>query len=317
MQRSTPAPPNPDKTHRKDRRLRREVLHYEDYDIEVLGGERFSFADLYHVLLTMRWWGAFLVIVCGYLLLNALFALLFLLVGGVTNVSSFIDAFFFSVQTMGTIGYGAMAPTTRGANFLVVLESITGLVTTALATGLVFVRVSRVRSKMRFSAFATISPIEGVPTLTVRIGNERRAPIVEASFRLSITRTVRTREGVTMYSPERLHLVHEQSPVLSSAMTLRHVIDANSPLANDSPETFAQGEAELVLAIHGTDESSLQMVHARNTWSCKKVVWGARLADVLEEVSDTKLVIDLRKFDDIVSTSATDAFPYSAAVGPR
>ena len=289
---------------------RKETLHYEDYDLEVIGGARPSFADLYHVLLTVRWWAAFAFIVGAYLLLNAIFAALYRLVGGVANVDSFLDAFFFSVQTMGTIGYGAMAPVTRAANALVVLESITGLVVTALATGLVFVRFSRVRSKIRFSKHATISPHEGVPTLSLRIGNERLAPIVEANVRLHMTSTIRTREGTTHYKPFALALVNDRLPTLTSAMTLRHVIDATSPLAKDTPDTLAEGEVEFVLSLHGTDETSLQMVHTRNVWSYKRILWGMRLADVMEEVSSTRLVLDLRKFDDIIETEPTEGFPY-------
>lgn len=292
------------------RSLRRETLHYDDYDLEVVGGPRLTFADLYHVLLTMRWWAAFLVIVTAYLALNALFALAYTWVGGVSNVRGFLDAFFFSVQTMGTIGYGTMAPVSVSAHVLVVLESIAGLVTTALATGLVFVRFSRVKSKIRFSEYATISPMEGVPTLTVRVGNERRALIVDVNFRLAIIRTVRTQEGVTMYRPESLKLVRDESPALVSAITLRHHIDAESPLAGDSPETFAAGEVELALAVRAIDDTSLQSVHARRVWNAKRILWGARLADVMEETSPTKLVLDLRKFDDVVTTASTKDFPY-------
>lgn len=291
-------------------RLRRETVHYDDYDVEVIGGPRLGFADLYHVLLTMPWWSAFLIIVAAYLALNALFALGYSYIGGVTNVNSFIDAFFFSIQTMGTIGYGTMSPISRGANLLVVIESITGLVTTAVVTGIVFVRFSRVKSKIRFSAKATISPIEGVPTLTVRVGNQRRALIVDVNFRLALVRTVRTAEGSVMYRPEPLKLVHEQTPSLSAAAILRHVIDADSPIAKDTPETFESGEVELVLAVRAIDDTSLQSVHARNVWSTKRIQWGARLADVVEEVSSTQLVVDLRKFDDVVPSTPTESFPY-------
>src|SRR5207245_2467140 len=109
-----------------------------------------------------------------YLFVNSVFAVLYLRVGGVANArpGSFLDAFYFSAQTLGTIGYGAMYPTSHGANVLVVIESICGLLFTALATGLVFVRFSLTQGRIVFSQKVAIAPFDGVPTLTVRIGND-------------------------------------------------------------------------------------------------------------------------------------------------
>ena len=201
---------------------------------------------------------------------------------------------------------------TRAANFLVVVESVTGLVVTALATGIVFVRFSRVRSKIRFVKRVAISPDQGVPNLTVRIGNERRAPIVDVSFRMTLIRTITTQEGVTMYRSENLKLVHDQTPILTSATLLRHVIDPESPMVADTPDTFAAADVELVVAVRGTDETSLQPVHARKNWSFKNLVWGARLSDVITETTPTDIVLDLRRFDDLEPSDPTPDFPYRA-----
>src|SRR5262249_47047312 len=161
------------------------------YEIHILGAPRVGLRDLYHGLLRVPWWAALGTIVGGYLALNAVFATLYLAVGGIANAEpgSFADAFFFSVQTMGTIGYGAMHPAPRVANALVVAESVTGLVVTALATGLVFARFSQTRARVVFSSRAAIGPMDGVPTLMIRVGNERGNRIVDASFRLGLTRT--------------------------------------------------------------------------------------------------------------------------------
>lgn len=295
-------------------KTRNEVARYRDYEVHTIGAERPGFHDLYHFLLTVPWWGALTVIGGGYLALNALFAIGYLQVGGVVNAEpgSFLDAFFFSVQTMGTIGYGVMAPVTRGANALVVLESLTGLVVTALATGLVFVRFSRVRTKVRFSSRVAVAPVDGVPTLMIRVGNERKAQIVDASFRLNLTRTLTTKEGMTLYRAEQLTLVHDKAPLLTRSLMMRHVIDASSPLSKDTPASIAESELELTASLTATDETSLQPVHARATWSAREIVYGARLADVMSEPEPDKLVLDLRRFHELVPTDATDAFPYSA-----
>ena len=292
-------------------RERREITRFDDYQVEVVGAPRMALDDVIHVLLAARW-APFLASICAvYLTLNAVFAAVYRVVGGVEGVRGFLDAFYFSVQTMGTIGYGTMSPTTHAANAVVVVESMTGLVVTALATGLVFMRFSRARTKIRFSHRAAITPIDGLPTLTVRVGNERRANIVEANVRLTLTRTTKTKEGTTLYLAEYLPLVHERTPLLNRATTLRHVIDEKSPLAKDTPKSFADGEVELAVSLSATDETTLQPVHARKTWSAKNIVWGARLADLMSEPTPDRIVIDLGKFHDLVPSAATDTFPYS------
>jgi inward rectifier potassium channel len=146
--------------------------------------------DAYHALLKMPWWGAIAVIVSAYLILNALFALLYMATGGVAHAAkhSFLDAFFFSIQTMGTIGYGAMYPETRLANAVVVAESVAGLLLTAIATGIVFVKFSQTRGKILFSERVAIGPLDGIPTLMLRLGNERNNSIYDADMRLTLIR---------------------------------------------------------------------------------------------------------------------------------
>jgi len=297
------------------RSSRREVYRAEGYEIRVVGGPAPGLRDAYHSLLRVPWWGALTVIVASYLALNALFAGAYLAVGGVANASpgSFVDAFFFSVQTMGTIGYGAMYPATRLANAVVVAESVTSLVVTALATGLVFVRFSQRRARVAFSAQVAIGPIDGVPTLMIRVGNERSDRIVGATFRLTLARTTRTKEGVAIYLNQDLPLVRDRADALSRSWMVLHRISPASPMAGDSPHTLAACEAELTLSVAGTDETSMQPVHAQHTWIHRSIAWGARLADVLSETPDGNLVLDLGKFHEVVPAEPAPDPPSGAA----
>src|SRR5262245_54139468 len=172
-----------------------------DYTVRVIGAPSAPLRDFYHALLTLSWPWTLAAIVLVWLGANAVFGVLFTLVGGVDHVrpGSFVDAFFFSVQTMGTIGYGVMAPSSPVANALVAVESIVSLLLTAVSTGLVFAKFSRPTARMLFSEKATISEMNGQPTLAFRIGNERKNQIVDANIRVSITRTEKTREGKTFY----------------------------------------------------------------------------------------------------------------------
>jgi len=296
---------------------RREILRAEGYQLTTVGVPAAGLRDVYHWLLRVPWWATLVVIVAGYLVLNALFAAAYLLAGGVANAApgSYLDAFFFSVQTMGTIGYGSMYPATRAANALVVVESVTGLVVMALATGLVFARFSQTRARVVFSSRVAVGPLDGVPALTIRVGNERRGRIVDATFRLTIARTTRTREGVAIYRMVDLPLLRDRAPALSRSWMVVHPIVDGSPLAADTPESLAAGEAELTLAVSGTDETSLQPVHAQHTWLHRSLVWGTRLADVISETPDGNMLLDLRRFHELVPTAPTATFPYPAAGG--
>jgi len=134
-------------------------------------------------------------IVVAYLALNTVFACAYLATGGVSNAQpgSFFDAFCFSVETMGTIGYGAMYPSSITANVIMIVESVTSLIVTAVATGLVFSKFSRATARVAFSKNAVIGPIDGMPTLSLRVGNERGNYILEGTVRLSVVRTRRDR----------------------------------------------------------------------------------------------------------------------------
>jgi inward rectifier potassium channel len=283
----------------------REVYRSEGYEIRVVGGPRSGLRDLYHLLLRVPGWAALAFIVVGYLVLNAVFAALYVLTDGVANArpGSFADAFFFSVQTMGTIGYGAMYPATRVANALVVAESVTGLVVTALATGLVFARFSQIRPRVAFSSRLVVGPLDGATSLMMRVGNERRGRIVNVAFRLTLARTIRTAEGVAIYRSVDVPLLRDRAPSLARAWMVVHRIAPGSALDGDGPASLAAAEAELTLEVSGVDEISGQPVHAQRTWPAPAIVWDARFADVLSETPDGNLLLDLRHFHEVTPSS--------------
>jgi inward rectifier potassium channel len=268
------------------------------YTTHVIGARATPFRDVYHVYLRMPWWRAVVSIVMMYLLLNALFAFVFVAIGGIANAQpgSFSDAFFFSIQTMGTIGYGSMYPTTMAANCAVVAESVTGLVVTAVATGLVFAKFSQSSARIIFSDRAAIGPMNGIPTLSIRIGNERSNTVIETQIRVVMTKTERTKEGHTFYRMLDLKLVRERSPALSRSWTVLHQIDASSPLFGHTQQTIKAEEMELSVTVFGVDDTSLQPVHAQKRYFDDEVLFGMRHADVLSEDADGNLVLDLRNF---------------------
>ncbi len=286
-----------------------------DDGIVVVGTKSHPVRDAYHSLLRMSWGGVLLTIAVLFLATNAVFAVLFMVTGGVTGArdGSLRDAFFFSVQTLGTVGYGAMYPTSTAANVLVVAESIVGVILTALATGIVFARFSQTTSMLVFTSKACIAPMDGAPTLMLRVGDDRESTIIEATIRVVMIRTTTTKEGMLFYRMVDLPLQRDRSLALSRSWTVLHVIDEKSPLFGLTPDACDLHEVEITASVTGTDDTSLQPVHARRRYEAKDIAWGARPADVLSELSDGNIQLDVRKFDQIVPTEPTEAFPYPKA----
>lgn len=281
-------------------------------DVEVVGAESHPLRDIYFQTLTMPWWKMLIALGLVFLLLNAIFATAYVITGGIEGAhpGSFADAFFFSAQTLGTIGYGAMHPTTFAANVVAVVESLASVLFIALATGLVFTRFSRSTETMVFSDFVCIGLMDGQPTLTLRVGNDREGAIMDARVHVTVFRTHRTAEGVTMYRMKALQLAREHTPALGRTFTVIHTIDEASPLHGLTPEDCEKDEIELLVNIVGTDETLLQPIYGRVRYLPRDLKWGARLGDVLEELPNGNLRLDVRKFDDIVLGEPTEAFPY-------
>ena len=273
-----------------------------EYEVRIIGAARTPLRDFYYALMRLSWPSTLVAIAGTDLALNALFAFGFLALGGVDNArpGSWLDAFFFSVQTFGTIGYGTLAPSTTAANTLVVVESVASLVFTAMATGLVFAKFSLPTARVMFTRQAAISLMNGVPTLSFRIGNLRSNRLVESHVRVALTRTEHTLENKTFYRMVDVPLTRERIPSLSRSWTLMHVIDEKSPLYGETAESLEAKEAELTVSIVGIDDLWMQSVHATHRYMWTDIAWGKRLADVLSEDGST-MTLDLRKFHDLES----------------
>jgi inward rectifier potassium channel len=275
--------------------------------------------DLYRLLLDSSWPSLLGFLISTYLIANAFFALGYWLDDEAlenARPGSYLDAFFFSVQTMATIGYGAMFPSSTAANTVVVVESIVSLLLTAMSTGLVIAKFSRSTARFVFTRHAVISPFDGVPTLMFRLGNERGNQIVDPKIRVVLVRTERTSEGRTHYRLLDLQLSRAQALSLSRSWNVLHPIDDTSPLRGETPASLASKEIELQVMVIGLDDISMQTVHASHRYFAKDLLWGARLADVLSETPDGHLLLDLRRFHDVEPTAPTPDFPYPAPTPP-
>ena len=281
-----------------------------EYEIRVVGAPRTPLRDFYHALLQLSWPMTMGFIAVGYSTVNLLFALAYYATGGVQGArpGSLADAFYFSVETMGTIGYGSMYPATDAANVMMVIESTVSLVLTALATGLVFAKFSRPTARLIFSRCLALSPMNGVPTLSFRIGNARKNRIVEAQIRVMLLRTERTLEGKDFYRTTDLKLVRDRLQ-LARSWNVLHVVDENSPLFGTTPAELEADGAEVHVTVTGLDDTWMQTVHATHRYAASQIAWGHRLVDVLSE-EGTVMTLDLTKFHELEPTEPLPTFPY-------
>lgn len=267
------------------------------------GTWRFHWHDLYHLLLTMSW-PAFLALMWVlYAVSNALFALAYLAGGNcIQNArpGSFPDAFFFSVQTMATIGYGGMSPATDYANWVVTVEAMVGLLGVAMVTGLAFARFSRPTARVLFSRVAVIRPYNGVPTLMFRTANLRYNQILEAQMSVTLVRNEVSPEGEFMRRFYDLNLVRSRTPIFALSWTVMHAIDETSPLYGATPELLTEQEIEIVVTMTGLDETVSQTVHARHSFIACEILWDMRFVDVLSGRGDGPMSIDYSRFHDVV-----------------
>jgi inward rectifier potassium channel len=278
--------------------------------ILAVGLRRRPLADLYHFLLSARWATLVALIVAGYLGVNALFALGYLALGdGIENArpGSFWDAFFFSVQTMATVGYGKMFPRSFAANVIATVEVLAGGLGLAVTTGLVFSKFARPTARVLFSEVAVVTEYDGVPSLLFRMANARTAQIVEAHVTAMLLRTERTAEGAEVRRMIDLALVRDRSGVFALTWTAVHRIDERSPLRGEDPASLAAEDAQILVSLTGFDERLAQTVHARHTYMADAIRFGVRFADILGRV-DGRRAIDYRKFHEV---EAADATPHS------
>ena len=271
-------------------------------EVVELGLETSPWRDAYHTLLTMRWRRFFALVFIGYVALNCLFALAYRALGGaIENASpgSFLDAFFFSVQTLATIGYGRMAPRTVGANLLVAVEALLGLVGLAVTTGLVYARFARPTARVLFSRVAVVGPYEGVRSLQFRMANARSSQIVEARLKLTMVRNETTAEG---YQVRRLHdlaLRRSEHAAFLLTWTAIHPIDEHSPLFGKTPADLGEAMTDLIVSLNGIDEGLSQTIHARHAYGPDDIRWDSRFADIISTGRD-RSYIDYEKFHDVV-----------------
>ncbi len=285
------------------RKLHQPLIKLEQRDgiLQLVGGNSWYsyFRDPYHLMLTIPWIGFFAIVMGFDIFLNTVFAVLYLLdanaIAGIKEVG-FLEAFFFSVQTLASIGYGVMNPQTLYANLIVTLESITSLMLFAVITGIAFTRFAKSSTRVMFSRVATIHDYNGIPTLMFRTANERRNNILEAQLTVYLMIDEVTEEGQMMRRLHKLKLVRDHSPVFLLSWTVMHTIDESTPLYGLSMETMERLHAQILVSLTGVDETVEGTIHARHIYASRNLMFGRRFVDVIHMGNDGHRYLDYTHF---------------------
>ena len=282
-------------------------------------GRRFDpHHDLYHYVLTRTWTEFFLLAGLAFLSVNAFFAFFYWISpGAVTNTrpGSFEDAFFFSVQTMATIGYGGMTPATRFAHIMVTIEAMTGILSAALITGITFAKFARPTARVLFSDKIILAPRDGVPHVMFRVANWRHNVVAEAQLRVILLVTERTREGESLRRQVELALVRDRTPLFALTWTVMHLVDAHSPFFGaDGLQRLRDAGAEIYVTLTGLDEAMGQ-IHAQHSYRLDDIVTNVRFADVMSVRPDGTREIDYRRFHEVVPLAAEHQLAIGASSG--
>jgi inward rectifier potassium channel len=270
--------------------------------IQRRGLARNWFRDTYHFVVRASWPSVLLMVTAAFLTLNALFALGYLITGGVANARphSYSDAFFFSVQTLSTIGYGVMVPQSATANTLMTMEALCGGFGLALMTGLVFTKFSLPTSRVRFSQVAVIGNYHGQRCLMFRMANERDDRIVQPQLQVVLLRAELEEGEGSFIRVHDVPLVRDRHAFLSLTWSVMHIIDERSPLHDATPDSMARDRSAVVVSMVGLDEGVSQTVFAHHTYQANDIRWDARFVDVIKPNRRGGWVVDYSLFDDVI-----------------
>jgi inward rectifier potassium channel len=268
------------------------------YEFRKKGVSRLDVRDPYHLAVALTWPQFLLTLLAIYLLVNVVFATLFWLVpGSVANAQphDFGDAFFFSIETLATVGYGEMYPATLYGHAIAAAEIVGGLGFTAIVTGLTFVRFSRPRAGLVFASNPVVAMHNGKPTLMLRVGNGRPAVLLDASAKLNVLLCITSLEGKLFRRAQELRLERAHLPAFPLTWTLMHVLDERSPLHGYDTAQVIAARAQLFVTVEARDPTLAAMVHDIRSYAPEEIRFGMRYADAVLIAEDGTAMADLGK----------------------
>lgn len=275
-------------------------------NVRRIGLPFFNTANNYHTLITMSWGKFWVVILSGYMVVNIIFAFIYTALGpgtldgtdSHTYFGHFMDSFFFSAQTMSTVGYGHISPKGMTANSVAALESMMGLLAFALATGLLYGRFSRPSAQIVYSDNIVIAPYAATgKAVMLRLANHRRNMLIDLEIEIVFSYNEMV-DGKTVRRFYPLELERKKVSVLTLNWTVVHPLDENSPLSDMTKQDLIDSEAGFAILLRAFDDTFSQTVHSRTQYQAHEVIWGAKFVPAFSRDEDGRIVLDLSKISE-------------------
>lgn len=271
-------------------------------NVKRIGLPFFRTSDTYNWLISMTWKKFLFILLIAYLVVNTFFAFLYVTIGiehlkganGVTYRDHFFDAFFFSAQTISTVGYGHISPDGFLTSIVAAFESMLGLLAFALATGLLYGRFSRPNAKIIYSENMVIAPYKGIKGLMFRMANQRNNQLIEieVAMVMSYNETVDDKKVRRFYP---LDLERSKIGLLTMSWTIVHPIDENSPFYDKTSQDLAEAEVEILIMIKAFDDTFSQTVHTRTSYRDEDIIYDARFANIFSNEANGQTALDLSR----------------------
>lgn len=268
-------------------------------------------SNMYHRLITMSWWNFNVMVIFSYLIVNLSFASIYYSIGmhhlaGASegsNKDKFIDAFFFSAQTLTTVGYGRISPLGFWASMVAAVESLAGLLGFALATGLLYGRFSRPVARILSSKMGVIAPYKNQNAFMFRIANERANQLIDVDIQITFSRVEADKDHVKSRRFYTLKLERRTINFLASSWTVVHPIDEESPLFHIDKHELAASDAEFIVLIKAFDDTFSQTVHSRLSYKPHEIEWGAKFKPMFDSDRRGHTILYLNKISDYETVS--------------
>jgi len=262
----------------------------------------FERTNYFHSLITMSWRHFFGLIILSYFIVNLAFASIYMVVGvenltatdGLSDFEKFMEAFFFSAQTITTLGYGRVAPIGIPANSIAALESMLGLLAFALATGMLYGRFSKPSGKIRYSSFAVIAPYQNINGFMFRVVNPQSNQLLEVEVSVNLSLKKEASDSRDFY---QLELERSKVIFFPTMWTVVHPINEGSPLYGLSETAVLEKDAEFIITIRAFDESFSQTVYSRSSYKAFDLRWGEKFVYVISTEAEG-LSVDVGRIDE-------------------
>jgi inward rectifier potassium channel len=285
--------------------LRRAIDKDGGFNVRIAGRRWRDFHPYFH-LVSMSWTGFFGIVLAGYIAINLVFAGIYYRLGtdqlagadAPTAFGRFMNVFFFSSHTLSTVGYGNISPKGMTVNIVASIEALVGVLALAVATGLLFGRISKPSARIGFSDKAVIAPYQDITALEFRVANRRPNILIDAETRILLM-TVERNGGAPRRKFEFLKLERDSVLFLATPWTIVHPIDTESPLYGKTAEDLARLQVELLISIKAYDDTFAQSVQQRYSYRHDEFVWGRKFAPSFFIGTEGDLVIELDKLGDL------------------